>query len=204
MELISIREFARRIGVSDTAVRKAISSKRVKVHSHDPKNARPLLKWPTCRDDWESNTNAAMRTHVGSREPDAVPAEHQLQVREAQEVAPAPKARKKPGPKPSGADDQPLDEDGMPSLNVSRAKREFYQAELARVDLEQRQGKLIEADGVRQHGRALGAALLSGFYTIPDRISDELAGMNDPNQIQALLIRELDQATENVRKSYGL
>jgi hypothetical protein len=64
-ELIGLREFARRLGVSDTAIRKAINSQRITVAGYTEKSNRPLIEWPKAHDDFIKNTDATKRTHSG-------------------------------------------------------------------------------------------------------------------------------------------
>jgi hypothetical protein len=64
-ELISIRECARRLGVSDTAVRKAIQAQRITVASRTESSNRPLLAWPDAAEDWAGNSDPMKRTHHG-------------------------------------------------------------------------------------------------------------------------------------------
>lgn len=68
--LIPIREAARRLNVSDTAVQKAIKTGRIAApldEDRNPDNGRPRLRWPDCRDQWNANSNATRRTHQGKR-----------------------------------------------------------------------------------------------------------------------------------------
>ena len=60
-ELISYREFARRMVVSDTAVRKAVKSGRIKIDSYDPKTKNPLLDAAQAAIDWRNNTNPGLQ-----------------------------------------------------------------------------------------------------------------------------------------------
>lgn len=192
-ELIPIREAARRIGVSDTAVHKAIKAGRVFVAGNNPKNGRPLVEWPKVADDWKANSADHKRTHVGGN---GESQERKKYATSGPEIV-LPVANR-----PAEADpkDPPA---GMPSYNESRAAREYHQAELARLEVEEKTGKLIDAVEVEKSGRRLAAAVISGLYTIPDRISDELAGMNDANEIQALLIAEIDRTVGDLRAKYA-
>lgn len=169
MEQIPIREAARRLGVSDTAVRKAIAAGRVTVVGNTDRGW-PLLGWPQARDEWINNSDTQKRSHVGSRggaqraEYATSPAEVQLPTSSAPDEAPAP-ADPPPPPKQRAQtqvqaqaeqdpDDEPTPPPGRqpptgPSYAQSRAIREAYQARLAKLEFEQKSGKLISADEVK-------------------------------------------------------
>lgn len=198
MELISVRETARRIGVSDTAIQKGIKSGRVTVASRTESSNRPLLAWPQVKDDWINNSASQKRTHVGgtgksARREKYAPTPPEIEL----ELHPGSKqAIERGGKKPDPSDD-------AVSYANSRAQREYYEAELSRLEYETKLGKLVEADSINEVGRKLASEVIAGMYNIPERISDEIAGMTDANQIQALIIREIDVAVDSIRRAYA-
>ena len=145
-ELIGIREAARRLGVSDTAVHKAIKAGRVTIAGRAETSQRPLVAWPQVQTDWMANSDTSKRSHVGSRGSPRRAADPQPQVPLATSArpdeAPAPEAAQ------AGGDTQPGRSAG-PSYAQSRAVREAYQARLAKLEFEQKSGKLIDADEVK-------------------------------------------------------
>lgn len=189
MELISIPEAARRLGVSETAVHKAIAEQRISVAERTPKGyAR--LEWPAVRDEWLANSDTMKRSHVGSRG--------------------SPKRADDEGdflPRSDSPDEGPQPTTGaaksVPPIGQSRAIKEAYAAKIARLEFEERSKKVISAEEVEKSGRRLAAAIISGLYLIPDRISDELAGMNDAHEIAAFLTKEFDQVVQELRALYG-
>lgn len=117
-ELISLREAARRLGVSDTAVRKAIETGRIRVASRTEKSDRPLLEWAGLQSAWFANSDESKRTHGGV-------------------VAPA--VRKPLDSLPeTGQDD-------AQTFARARAMREEYQALLAQLEYEERAKILVKA-----------------------------------------------------------
>ena len=156
MEQIGVREAGRRLGVSDTAVRKAIKAGRVTVVG-ETDQGWPLVGWPQARDEWLANTDTQKRSHVGSRGSDRrddAPEVH-LPTSDAPDEAPAPAPAPAPvNPVPAAEpDDDPPPPAGRqpqgPSYAQSRAVREAYQARLAKLEFEQKSGKLVNADEVK-------------------------------------------------------
>lgn len=193
MERIGIREAARRLGVSDTAVHKALKSGRVQyAQPHNP--LKPQVEWPGIRDQWDQNTDTGYRTHSGKKDalrPEQAPARPQAAA-PAQPAAPERREPTSSTPQPEG-----------PSFARSRAIREAYNAQLAKLDFEERSGKLVSVAQVRADGIKLAAAVIAGMYNIPERCADDIAGMSDPHEIHALLVREIDAAVSELRRHYG-
>jgi hypothetical protein len=61
----------------------------------------------------------------------------------------------------------------------------------------------VSASEVRKQGQVLAAGIISHLYNIPDRCADEMAGMSDPHTIHQMLLTEIDQAVESIRKAYA-
>src|SRR5207237_3332293 len=57
------------------------------------------------------------------------------------------------------------------SYAASRAAREAYLARLAKLDFEERSGKLVDADQVRAQIYGLGRRLRDAFLSMPDRLA---------------------------------
>lgn len=134
VEKISIREAARRLGVSDTAVHKAIKAGRVVVAGKTD-SGRPLMDWADTERRWLANSDASKRSHVGSqgspiRSQDAprvnLPTSNRMD--EGASVV-------EPGTGARGG-----------SYAQARAAREVFQAKLAKLEYEERIGKMIDAD----------------------------------------------------------
>lgn len=82
--------------------------------------------------------------------------------------------------------------------NTSRAKREAYNAELARLEVEEKQGQLVAADDVKKTAFAVARQVRDGLLNIPDRVSAELAAMTDQFEIHRRLTIEIRKALESV------
>lgn len=199
-ELISVREAARRIGVSDTAVLKAIKAGRVLVHSRNPTNGRPMLAWPAVQHQWNANTDSAKRTHVGATGTSArrekyapTPPEVVLPVvgEEAPEPTPAPYMPTQAAATMPAAEDQMPAAGKGPSYAQSRAVRELYAAKLLKLEHEERIGKLVPADQVKVDAFKTARTVRDGLLNIPDRVAHILAAETDPARVHHLLSNEL-------------
>lgn len=191
-ELIGIREAARRLGVSDTAVHKAIKAGRAHIAGRHPTNNRPLVAWPDIEADWHRNSDPTKRTHVGPQggspkragyggnEPPARPMPTAAQVVSGQ--------AEDPGASAAAA------VSAAPSLAQSRAVREAYQARLAKLEYEKAIGKVIDADAVKVDAFKVARQVRDGLLNIPDRVAAELAAEMDPGRVHDRLYREIRTA----------
>ena len=83
-----------------------------------------------------------------------------------------------------------LPDDAIPELNESRARREHYQAELAKLQVAQQRRELVPADEVKKDAFALGRSVREALANLADRLSHQLAGETDPARIHAVLTDE--------------
>lgn len=81
---------------------------------------------------------------------------------------------------------------------TARTHREHYNAELARLQFEEREGKLIDAQKAHQDGFELGRAVRDKLLAIPARVSPIFASLEDPIEIGKQLERELRAALEAI------
>ena len=79
----------------------------------------------------------------------------------------------------------------------SRAKRESYNAELARLELEEKQGTLVSAEEVKKEAYGIARQVRDGMLNIPDRVSAELAALTDQFEVHRRLTEEIRRALES-------
>lgn len=84
-----------------------------------------------------------------------------------------------------------LPEDAIPDLNESRARREHYQAEKAKLEALQGRGELVPVAEVRAEAFSLGRSIRESIMAIPARLAPMLAGTADTRQCHHLLEQEL-------------
>lgn len=208
MEIISVREFARRIGVSLTAVQKAArpDNGRITVE-RDETGKITGIDWDTQAAAWTENSKAPQRkpkTAGGGRprldgKPTA-PAQQRVDEsgsqtwREPQSHGGTLKRSQKKGEPEVG---------GRKSLADIQREREIVKLQIDEEALKKTRGETVERAAVFAEGAKLAGVVISTLYNIPDRISDELAGMTDPHAISQLLVREINDAVASLRAKYG-
>ncbi len=99
---------------------------------------------------------------------------------------------------PSAAPSQPLPDSAITQtvydLQLSRAKREHHEANIAEMRERQKAGELVELAQVHLAYTTLAAQLRAALERIPDKITPRLAAETDEHAIHTLLLAELDQA----------
>ena len=86
--------------------------------------------------------------------------------------------------------------DQIPDFNISRAKKEFYTAELARIQVEQQKKELISAKEVEKKSFEMAVGIRESFLTLPDRVSNLFASETDPTAIDSVLRQEIHGCLE--------
>ena len=187
-ELISIREASRRLGVSDTAVHKAIKAGRVHIAGRHAGNDRPLVAWPQVQTDWGANSDSSKRSHVGS----------QGSPVRARDPEPVVKLATSGQPDEVPPPDEPVRQAQGPSYAQSRAIREAYQARLAKLDYEERSGKLVAIDQVKASAFKVARTVRDGLLNMPDRVAHELAHETDAAKVHQRLSMEIRTVLESL------
>ncbi len=93
---------------------------------------------------------------------------------------------------------QGLPEDQIPDLNDSRARREHYLAEKARLDALQGRKELLPADQVKAEAFNLARGLRDGLMRVADRVAPTLAATADARQVHHLLTEEIRVALRSL------
>ena len=92
---------------------------------------------------------------------------------------------------------QDMPADQIPDFNVSRAKNEFYKAELARIQVLQQKKELISAKEVEKKSVELAVGIREAFLTLPDRVSNLFASETDATAIDGVLRKEIHSCLES-------
>lgn len=202
MELISAREFARRIGVSLTAVQKAARPENGRIAAQRDSSGKITgIDWETQAQAWTDNSKAPQcrpKTSAGGRP-------------RLDGTAPAAAAKRAgtstPSKREKGAETETNAGEsgttGRKSLADIQRERETVKLQIDEETLKKVRGESVDRATVYAEGTKLAGQLIAALYNIPERISDDLAGMTDPHEISNLLTQELNQAVSKLRAAYG-
>lgn len=75
---------------------------------------------------------------------------------------------------------------------TARTMREAFKAKMAKMEYEEKAGKLTDASKVREEAFRAGRIVRDSLLGIPDRLSDVLAAESDPVKVRKLLMGEFE------------
>lgn len=181
-ERCGVREYARRVGVSHVAVLNAIKDGRLSKSVQRDAKGHPRIDPELAASEWSVSTDPDKQRNVsgaGGRAPAPAP---------PGQAALFPEAAKSQGV-PSGA-----------AMFGGKSVAQWRAAQLAiatrneELDLQLRQGKLVEVEKVRAEWFRLVREARDRILIVPDRCAGELAAETDQKRVHAFLDRELRQA----------
>lgn len=91
------------------------------------------------------------------------------------------------------ADDQPI------TYAEARAQHERFKARLAQLELEQREGTLVEAEASRREAFRVARLVRDSLLNIPDRVAGELAAETNQFKVHQRLVKEIRRALEDLK-----
>ena len=94
-----------------------------------------------------------------------------------------------------------LPADSIPDFAESKAKREFYLAELAKLDVEEKKEQLVSVQDIKKSSFATARAIRESLSNLADRLSHQLAGEDYASVIHEILNNEHREALQNFAKS---
>jgi hypothetical protein len=178
-QYISLRAYARQRGVSLYAVQTAIASGRVTAVRRDAAGKITGIDPVKADAQWAANTDATEAARTGADPFRGAVVQADLVER-------------------AGADAVPAGPSDTAEYQASRAKREEYQAEMARLTLLERLGQVGSIEGFLKAVADAAQLAQDRILQVPSRISTSLAVETDPIKIETLLTRELKDALDGI------
>jgi hypothetical protein len=173
-ELTSLREYARRRCVSHSAVQHAVKMGRISTTDGkiDPGQAD--------RELWENTDRSKPRNQITGR----------------------PNRSRVPGQPPEPMDFGGLDVRGgrgdATGYARARAAREFYQAQLAKMDVDRQRAILVRADEVKVGAFNAARKTRDQLVSLPERLAAILAATLEPTEVQSILEEEIERICQEI------
>lgn len=92
---------------------------------------------------------------------------------------------------------------GLPSLTESRARRESIKAKIDQLDLDEKEGRLVEKEAVKRDAYKTARVIRDAFILLPDRVSAEFASETEQFKIHERLSAEIRQIMEGLKFDEG-
>ncbi len=91
-----------------------------------------------------------------------------------------------------------LPDDAIPEFNVSKARREHFEAEFSKIKVQKEKKDLIPAKDAKKSAFAIGRSIREALMNVADRLSHQLAGETDATVIHRLITSEHRSALEEL------
>lgn len=199
-----MRAYARLRGVSVEAVSKAVRVGRISTVI-DGRGKRAIDSEVADR-EWSANSDHSRWRHQG---PKSAPLTEQPVEQQPQVVAPEPTAPVQIQP-PAAAEvpvaPAPVSPEGASpaSLARSRSVKAVYEAQLKKLEYEEKLGTLISADKVRVDAFQKARTTRDLILNIPNDLSAQLAAETDPKKVHFILTKALTEALESLSRGVSV
>lgn len=186
MALLSLRAYGTMRGVSGEAVRKAIKDGRIKNGVRYDDKGRPKIDPAIADAEWVRNTDSRRQTQIeeGSR----------LDA-----------SQQPPGV--TGKDEAGLVKGAVPEIAKSNAILLAYKARLAKLEYDEKAGKVVPIEQVAQVVEAEYTRVRARLLAIPSRIAQEALLMQSIDEmrelIEAAITDALQELTGDVKRADG-
>ena len=179
-DIISLREFARRLGIGEKTIRDGIAKGKIVDGVTYDEKGKPKIKYSVAI--IEANSMGLGAKVLGSKEPEqGFPKPRPRELRKAEGLI-----RELDG-------DGFEPEDNLPYADALR-KKENYIAGLKQLEYLEKRGNLVDKAEVYAQLFEFGKEIRSEFESMPGRISDKLAACQDSSAIAEALANEIRKA----------
>ena len=171
MAKVTPTAYAKHRGVSPAAVFDAIDKGRLCTSLEKKDSGRYLIDVNAADAEWAANTDSGTGSlaHIKNRPKEGT------------------------NEPVMGDDDQPI------TYAEARAQHERFKARLAELELEQREGKLVEAEVVRKEAFKAARQVRDALLNLPDRVAGELAAETNQFKVHQRLTQEIRRALEDLK-----
>jgi hypothetical protein len=167
---LSLKAYARHRGVKPPSVRKAINAGRLTEESCTRKGRKWEIDVERADAEWDAQTNVAQQRTADQHRRRQSGLWGELE-----------------GSSGGNGNQDPT----KPTLLKAQMLRMTFQAQLTRLEFEEKSGTLVRKDLVDAEAFSLARLLRDRLLQIPDRIADELAAEADASTIHRRLVEEI-------------
>lgn len=87
-----------------------------------------------------------------------------------------------------------------PTITQSKAISAAYEAQLKKIEYEEKIGKLISRIEVEKKLSRMARTILQSLMSIPGRVAGEITGMKEEKEVEALLKKEIEESLRELVK----
>lgn len=200
MVTISFREFSRRMGVSDTAVHKAVEANKIVKGVVLNKKGKQAIDFEVAKAEWMVHGGPVQAVNRGLTEPIVETPKHAEIEKPVLEKARSVKQLSlrdqiKTGDEKSVAgDDEKLN---ITFVDANR-KKAVYESKIKELELAKLEGTLVNKADVYQKLFKLGQEMRGKFEAIPDRIIDNLLASTSRTDAHNILSTSINEVLKSI------
>jgi len=170
---ISIREFARRVGCSDTSIRKAIKAQKIVKGIVHVADGRDKLDYDIAFKEWSAAYDPSYPSNAN--------------IRSKMMNAPAPPADA-PADTPASADTS--------SMAAAKRAQAILKAKILEIELKEKQKRLIDKQQAYMAMFEAGKEVKASIMSVPDRAIDAIFSAKTRNEAHTILTKALIDALD--------
>ena len=206
MEIITLREFARRIGVSLTAIQKGVQNGRIEAIKDATTGRITGIDWDTQAEAWQANSKHPQkrpRTLSGGRPrndgaPPAPPAPRSAPQPTEPRVAIHLGGQAHGGALLRSERVEPATALDQMSLAEIQRARELVKLQIDEAKLQEATGRLISREEVKQQAFRTARSARDALMTMEDRLSPILASTSDIQEVRKVLRDDIRRTCERL------
>jgi hypothetical protein len=202
---ISIREFARRLGVADTSVHKAIKAQKISKGIDYSNTKKPIINYKIAIREWKNNrsTMKVRDTTPISSKPKVVKVKPIIEAKPIisveSEVVEYPIIETVEIEDESETDSaKPIKLRNSAEFNEAKRVEAIIKARTAQLEYEELKGSLVNSKDVYKELFAVGQTVRSAMQAIPDKYIDNILACDTRQEASDLLNKAISQALEEL------
>lgn len=176
LNLMSIREYARHIGVSDTSVHKAIKSEKI-VNGVVIIDGKKKINPDVATSEWEAHKDPSYERTYKSGHTNSSVVSKSVDVAKVSTIS-------------SGGERKSL-------ADIKRDTAEV-KLHIAAIELKEKKGQLVDKERVYKALFSAGQEVRTTFQSIPDRVIDEILSAPTRNDAHAVLFNAIADGLEQL------
>lgn len=191
-DIVSIRQYAKELGVSEATVRLAIRSGKITNGvQKSEKDGKPQIIRSIATDEWKgsytgkTNASEVLKEKFFGEEDE--PNTHVVKN--------TPQSESVPGM--NVGQELPIMENPT-TMRDAQLKEQIYKANMAEIKYNVALGKLVKKDDVYKAFFEFGTQIREAIQSIPDRVVDLIIASSNRNEAHEILSAELSRALENL------
>lgn len=196
MEKVTQTEYARRQGVCRKTIRERIQSGAIPESAIDRSGKHPRIIVELADAAWEQRKDPERAHRLGKPKPEPTPDPKEKDLEDWEKLPDDESTPQKPEPDP----DTVKANESFLKYKSAKASREELAVRKLQMEIDEKEGRLLDADQVRKTISKLVIETKTALLNIPGKIGPELMACHDLMELEHKLTTEINTALENLQR----